>query len=289
MSILSKFNKPEYIYSPKRLWKRMTSSLPQSESAMVELPWRRKLWINPLETIGRSIYVLGVYDLPLSECIWRTLPLVDTFVDVGANIGYFASMAIGQEKFKGQIHAFEPNPDLHSKIVQNLGEDSRLSIHSVALGKEAGQGRLYLPHPKEENDGVASFKRNTGSRFVDVPIQRLDGQKFLGQKMMLKIDTEGFETEVLEGARLFFEEGRVQAVFFEEFEIPAKASSIKWLTDMGYLVKRIQRGFFGPVLKDLTTPIQGRIWEPLNYVASKQNSEIWDLLANRGWTLFTDN
>ena len=79
MNIASRLNKPEYLYKPAQLLNaiRFIRCAHDSE-VIVRLPWGLRLTINPRETLGRAVMRLGVYDLSVTEAIYRLLILVRT-------------------------------------------------------------------------------------------------------------------------------------------------------------------------------------------------------------------
>ena len=58
----------------------------------VHLPWGLQLRIDPRESIGSAVWRLGLYDLAVSETLWRLTSPGDLTVDVGANIGHMTSI-----------------------------------------------------------------------------------------------------------------------------------------------------------------------------------------------------
>jgi FkbM family methyltransferase len=63
---------------------------------------------------------LGVYDLPVTETLWRLTELGDLGVDAGANIGYTASVLAVRAGPAGLVVAFEPHPVLRAELAANI-------------------------------------------------------------------------------------------------------------------------------------------------------------------------
>ena len=132
----------------------------------------------------------------------------DVFIDVGANIGQFCDRIIGLDN--GQhILAFEPNPDLHQALTEKLA--GRGTAHRVALSDKPGKASFQI-HPC---DSTASslFKRTEmmpsfsgAMRSIEVPVATLDRYRddihgrIRERGFLLKIDTEGAELAVVQGA-----------------------------------------------------------------------------------------
>jgi FkbM family methyltransferase len=118
------------------------------------------------------------------------------FVDVGANIGAYAC-AVGILGVPAVV-AFEPIPQLFRELQHNISLN-RLpaDLYAVAVGDHEGFTRFTSP--PGENRGLAHVA-DDGE--LSVPITALD--KTIAHRddvVALKIDVEGFETHVLDGAR----------------------------------------------------------------------------------------
>ena len=135
---------------------------------------------------------------------------VDCMLDVGANTGQFATEA-RRLGYQGRIESFEPIPSVFETLQQAAANDSAWNTHSYAMGAENCtreiniSGNLvsssFLPVSPDFNP------ESTGVQAVDsamVEIRKLDDVfESLHQgarNVYLKIDTQGFEKDVIEGA-----------------------------------------------------------------------------------------
>ena len=59
--------------------------------------------IRPADDVGRAIWRLGVYDLPVTELIWRLLDPGDSAFDVGANLVYMTGVMAARVGAQGQV------------------------------------------------------------------------------------------------------------------------------------------------------------------------------------------
>src|SRR5262249_3247292 len=96
-------------------------------------------------------------------------------------------------------------------------------VSGSAVGREPGQTRFFAQRERAYNRGNSSARRNPdlGDRFlaIEVPVVTLDGffdAETRGRVAVIQIDTEGYEPEVLAGARELVREARPIVVF--EFE-----------------------------------------------------------------------
>jgi FkbM family methyltransferase len=150
-----------------------------------------------------SLVFVGRHRLP--KAVMAALRPGDWAIDVGANVGSVAGQmcrAVGRE---GRVWAFEPIPRNLERL-RRLAEANNLSqleIFDCALSSETG--KAAISQPGEGLSGHASFTASwiTGEP-LEVVTQRLDDLTAEVNEArplrLLKIDVEGFEREVLEGA-----------------------------------------------------------------------------------------
>ena len=152
---------------------------------------------------------------------------VDRIVDVGANHGQFAN-DMRRAGFRGLIHSFEPVRECYHYLRTIADGDPSWKIYGYALGNESGERSMNVA-----NNGALSsslldeidLDYGYGVRFVDsedVKIKRFDDvfrELELGSKCLFKLDTQGYETFVIEGARAFLAQHR-PIVFLESSLFP---------------------------------------------------------------------
>jgi FkbM family methyltransferase len=144
-----------------------------------------------------------------------------TFIDVGANVGlYCSSFARFQKVYQHlEIYAFEANPDTFSRLSKTV-EDKNIEIFNVALSnnnKELDFVEGVVSHVFAEKTNINSYHLKN-RKTVKVEAKRLDSFNIEGDSIMLKIDVEGHEYEVLEGAKGLFEAGRIRVVYLDGYK-----------------------------------------------------------------------
>ena len=120
-----------------------------------------------------------------------------TFVDIGANCGFYAlrfARAVGGE---GRTIAIEPHPEMRRRLAYNAGLNSAYPIRILgcAVGERPGNGKLL------EGDRNLGETRVSDEGSIDVEIRTLldiAGAQKLDRIDALKVDIEGFEDRVLE-------------------------------------------------------------------------------------------
>jgi FkbM family methyltransferase len=119
-------------------------------------------------------------------------------IDVGANKGVYSYAMLPHSR---AVHAFEPNPKLF-RMLSSWGE-GRISLHREALSNVTGAAELLVPRSAHgySNQGasLSAIKVGGDHSVVHIKSARLDdmGITDIG---FIKIDVEGFEKEVLQGA-----------------------------------------------------------------------------------------
>ena len=131
-------------------------------------------------------------------------------VDVGGNKGLWSYAMTKSNMFK-EVLVFEPNPALTGDL-ESAGFDNVTIIHK-ALSSVAGVNRLRIPiQGKQLLDGWASLENVIDvdtDEFQELSVEtiRLDDLKLVDVGF-IKIDVEGHELDLLEGARSFFSTNR---------------------------------------------------------------------------------
>jgi FkbM family methyltransferase len=121
------------------------------------------------------------------------------FLDVGANIGTY-TCAVGVSGVPA-VFAFEPVPQLFAELQHNVGLNGFCAdLRAVAVGDREGVARFTFP--AGSNRGLAHV---TEDGEIEVPMTALD--KVLSHRddvIAVKMDVEGFEAHVLDGAHELF-------------------------------------------------------------------------------------
>lgn len=156
-------------------------------------------------------------------------------VDVGVNDGCYT---LFMRKHALHVHAFEPVPWLATRLVRRFPD---VTVYPLALSNTAGMASLHIPIIGESLvTGLSTLSPITADNYAEdhvitvqtLPLDQLD----LGDIGFIKIDVEGHEQSVLEGALETISRYRPRLlVEIEERHAPAALERIKqMLTVLGY-------------------------------------------------------
>lgn len=180
----------------------------------------KKLIRNVLESQGYFIY--NQENLPFGcdhkEDIIRISPRlnVSTIFDVGANIGAM-TLAYRKRFPQAKLYSFEPVNETFIKLKEATKNDANINCYNMALAAENGTSFITVGSKSGQNSLVVKQQGETESQ--EVKLITLDDfinqQEEIKQIDILKIDVEGFESDVLKGAEKTLESGKILYIYVE--------------------------------------------------------------------------
>ena len=134
---------------------------------------------------------------------WLDIPTQrELFVDIGSNRGIYSILALKRYGFK-RVIAFEPQSIMVHELIQNTrlnAVEQQMTVHPCALGAHSGHGSLLVD--QQHFGGGRLINGSTTGDVISVPVKPLDFVLTSEEKEnigFIKIDTEGYEFQVLEG------------------------------------------------------------------------------------------
>lgn len=174
-----------------------------------------------LNTYIRRMYS-GAYETEIVGLLEKLLRTGDTFVDVGANIGYLSGMAAGIVGTTGRVLSFEPAPSCFKRLeaLKALNPGFEWDIYPLALGSESAAMELAI---SKTNIGwntlvAGQIPGDLEAGRVSVEVRKLDDCLYtagVDRVRVLKIDTEGFEAQVVLGAQNWLKAGKIDHLIVE--------------------------------------------------------------------------
>ncbi|WP_119418140.1 FkbM family methyltransferase [Desertibaculum subflavum] len=183
--------------------------------------------LDTSDFIQRQICLTGTWDDGVANAVRSRIGPGRLFVDCGANVGFFSLLAASRG---ARVIAFEPNPDCAAAIRRNADLNGyRIDIRAVGLAAAPGTATLHIE--RDSNLGAATL-RPTGGRTVSISLDTLDNQLGTEVPDLLKIDVEGAEVQLLEGARATLSRVKVVIMEVSEFSLRQLGSSKDVLFDI---------------------------------------------------------
>lgn len=186
---------------------------------------------------------------------------VDVVLDVGANIGQF-SKELRSVGYQGILVSFEPLSAAHRVLSEVALRDAKWLVHPRgAIGDQDGEIEIHIAGNSVSSSVLPMMETHSsaaeGSAYVGIektPIFKLDSvaPDYLAKsrRPFLKIDTQGYEWQVLDGARETF--SHIQGVLCELSLVPLYEGQRLWmdmiqrLENEGFTLWSIQKGFTNP-------------------------------------------
>jgi FkbM family methyltransferase len=181
----------------------------------------QKLLVDPADMgMGRAFLLShGDWEEAETRIFRSSLKPGMTFVDVGANIGYYTLLAARLVGNHGRVFAFEPCPDNFQLLERNVQANGHTNVTLVrkAVSDRSGSATLRLDGSSSGGHSLSGFRR--GGRSVTVETVSLD-EYFAGDAAgvdVIKTDTEGADPVVFRGMRGMVERNPGLVLFTEFF------------------------------------------------------------------------
>ena len=178
----------------------------RNKEGTIESGIGRGLFIN----VGNSAaaYVLGTFKPDLQFFLSSTVKEGNIFYDVGANVGFFSLLAARLVGPKGRVISFEPLPDNLVNLRENMKRNQFLNVQILpfALGA-TNEEQIFQVSERPTWGKLKSVGNDAPDKYlsdIKVAVRRLDdlvSDGVIPPPDFVKIDVEGAEVEVIEGAQ----------------------------------------------------------------------------------------
>ncbi len=192
---------------------------------------------NPNDTyIGRALIDYGEFSELESQILLQLLPGGGTAVEVGANVGAHTVALARKAGPTGRIYAYEPQPVIFQNLCANLALNGLTNVYpyNQACGAEADNMRFPdINYGVKGNFGGVSLEMlpdvETGMMIDIIPLDSLR----LRRCDLLKIDAEGMEQPVLDGAEALIK-SCAPILYLENDRVEQSAELIETVLRLGY-------------------------------------------------------
>lgn len=198
------------------------------------------------------------YDIKKYHPIYETTikPLgIKTIIDIGANEGCFAKemRRMFPDAF---IYSFEPLQDCHKTLVSTMSGDTNFKAYNVALGEEKGVVDMQKSsfHPSSSMLTMTNLHKSLYPKSKDISIEKIKiermdkifGSEEYKEKIMIKIDVQGFEDKVISGGK---ETIKKAAVAIIETSFVALYENQPLFSDINQLMQNLGFSYYGDLHK----------------------------------------
>jgi FkbM family methyltransferase len=204
----------------------------------VPFPNETRLLISPKMKGAAHFISPGLCEFEEMAFVMHYLRPEDLFVDVGANVG--AYMLLASAVAGARTIAIEPSPSTFQYLERNVRLNNlgtRVSTLHAALGRK--EGRLMLTEGLGTENYVCANSNATGA--VEVNVMSLDMAVSGLNPALIKMDVEGFETEVVAGAPETLRRTSLEALIIER-----AGNAARYGYDEAALHRQIQAQAFIP-------------------------------------------
>ncbi len=176
---------------------------------------------------------------------------IDLVIDVGANIGQFGE-SLRAGGYRGRIVSFEPIASAFQALSSKAAADGNWQVHHCGLGSASGSAVLHVSELtvfssilKTASTAGLHDSRMAVDHNEEIAIHTLDEVAArLSGRILLKIDTQGYERQVIEGGRQtiprmmgILMELPIIHVYDEEWQFH---EALKFMAEMGFVPAQIQ-------------------------------------------------
>lgn len=170
-----------------------------------------------------TLYFLGEYEKAVTAIVESTIVerKCKSFLDVGANFGWYTTLFAKYAESDGSVHSFEPVPSIFENLNRNydlMGRPENVRINNLALGDEekeltinlfTGLSTGHASLSDQDRDDAIPFKCRMIT--LDSYLEEND----IGHVDFVKVDIEGAELGLLKGAELLFKQEHPPIILME--------------------------------------------------------------------------
>ena len=204
-----------------------------------------------LEPVAQSLVWNGVYEPETAAALKQHLGTAGTMVDVGANIGCFSLMAAHHWAPQGRVLALEASPTIHKWLAWNAAANParNLTVVHAAVTNTSGETVSFYNAP-ENKFGMGSLTNRFDSEALPVRTITVDdavAAAGITQVDVIKVDVEGHELGVFQGAVRTLNQARPPVIVFEftdwgeaRDDGSCAGDAQRFLISQGYQIQRLR-------------------------------------------------
>ena len=208
------------------------------------------IFVDPNDNCGGRLYYWGHYEPEQTAAFLGLLNDLRpaTFIDIGANIGYYSLLAATHSK--ARVYSFEPSPSIADCLTRSVAAnhyDDRIRIIRKAASNSQGELSFFI-NENPHNFGLGSIVNTVASStkvVVKSSTADLELPQDIGSPVLCKIDVEGAEFFALQGMSRILETARpVLIVEVHPVELAKAGASAEQVYDLlrgfGYSLRTLE-------------------------------------------------
>lgn len=205
---------------------------------------------NLAEPIGFHLLIDGVYEHLLLDFLVRYLRPGSVVVDAGANIGTFTlplSSVVGE---KGKVISLEPSPEIFNYLEKNLKLNCIRNVDALNLAASNSTGVKPFYESPIDRYGMGSFIHQFHDNPIQVKTKTIDdilADTNVNTVDLLKVDVEGHEIMVFQGAEKLLTSNMPPLIVFEFCDWAEEGNtdgkiggSQEYLRNLGYKIYKLE-------------------------------------------------
>lgn len=177
---------------------------------------------NEFDYVAQDFNKLGYWEKHTTDYIKKNLKKGQTFLDIGAQVGYFSILA---SELGAKVIAFEPSTPNRELLLENIKTNKcKVEVIDKALSNENGKVKLFTGKTSGEHSLKENYHNALG--FEEVETVKFDNLN-LGVPDWIKIDIEGGERQALEGMQTILNTTKPITILLEDWD----NKNTDWLID----------------------------------------------------------
>ena len=213
-------NAPEFIYTVLLKPKPLRSAANACLRAILPETIQRHnavIHLNPKDPVVSGALALHQYEKAETRFFLSACAPGMTFLDIGANVGYYSALALARFKGNGSVIALEPDPDSFFYLQRTVAANGKAACVQKAASSYNGSTRLFLnTENKGDNRLYANDLATQELEVSTVTVDQLLTELQVSSVNLIKIDVQGHEGHVFRGMKQTIRNSR-QLTILSEF------------------------------------------------------------------------
>ncbi len=186
-------------------------------SVIVQIKPNASIICRPNSSYGSLVIYTQLPEYNEQEFMYQYVEPSDTIIDIGAHIGSETILLASKLGKKGKIFSFEPTPSTFAELQQNISINtfsSQVYLEQLVVSRSNSIAKFYLGETSETN----SLGEDPNAKSITLQCVTLDRyalKKHIKHINLLKVDVEGFESDIMQGARKLLQNHQIDCMVIE--------------------------------------------------------------------------